>query len=117
MAELSIPQELRTAVTRLRCDHSFPCNPPGGTLWAPGPCEQCGMPWDERNPIADLPDELREPLAAWLESAAGHANQVKLPAHQAILVDQHALSVARALLRTPSPAPAPAVAANPGSTR
>ena len=25
---------------------SFPCNPPGGTMWAPGPCSICGKTWD-----------------------------------------------------------------------
>lgn len=26
--------------------HGFPCNPPGGTFWSPGPCE-CGKTYDQ----------------------------------------------------------------------
>jgi hypothetical protein len=27
-------------------EHSHPCNPPGGTMWEPGPCSVCGKSYD-----------------------------------------------------------------------
>jgi len=79
--------ELQTAATRLRCEHSHPCNPPGGTLWAPGPCTHCGMPFGASAAVAD---HLREPLAAWLDNAAYWATRP--PG-----ANRYALDVARAI--------------------
>ena len=67
MADLTIPAELRTIVTQLRCDCSFPVIPPH-SLAAPGPCKQCGVAWTVC--ARDIPDRLREPLAALLEKSA-----------------------------------------------
>jgi hypothetical protein len=64
--------ELNTAAVRLRCDHTFPCNPPGGTLLNPGPCTHCSIPFKASAAVAD---HLRAPLAAWLENAAWWASQ------------------------------------------
>ncbi|WP_436759400.1 hypothetical protein [Streptosporangium sp. V21-05] len=68
MADLTIPDELRTTATNLRCEHSFPVQPPHGTLLAPGPCSRCGAAWAVC--ARDIPDRLREPLAVLLEDAA-----------------------------------------------
>ena len=103
MADLSIPEELRAAVVKLRCEHAFPCNPPGGTLVAPGACTHCGMPWADRLPVADLPEALRAPLAALLDRAAAHLGEAR-PAYHPVLVDQLMLDVARALNAAPAPA-------------
>lgn len=58
---------LRQAVAALRCEHSFPVQPPFGSFARPGACSHCGIPWDDREPVAD---ELREPLAVLLEAIA-----------------------------------------------
>jgi hypothetical protein len=57
-------EELRTAATRLRCDHRFPIQPPLGSLSAPGPCLVCGSPWADNE---DVYERLQGPLAALLE--------------------------------------------------
>ncbi|MEV0968496.1 hypothetical protein [Microtetraspora glauca] len=62
--------ELRTAVARLRCEHSFPVQPPHGTAWAPGPCEHCGIAWDIGLPLTDVPERLRGTLATLLDVIA-----------------------------------------------
>ena len=67
MADLTPAEELRAAATRLRCGHSFPLLSPH-SVWAPGPCGKCGVPYDDAP--RDVPERLREPLAAWLEDAA-----------------------------------------------
>lgn len=66
--EKTVAEELKQAVKTLRCDHAFPCNPPGGTIWAPGPCLHCGLPCPDDD--EEVPDALREPLAASLEIVA-----------------------------------------------
>ncbi|MFI6793629.1 hypothetical protein ACIBG4_40495 [Nonomuraea sp. NPDC050383] len=66
-ATLTTRQELAPAAARLRCDHRFPVQPPHGSLSYPGPCQHCGVPHAASSPVAD---QLREPLAAWLEKAA-----------------------------------------------
>jgi len=50
-------------------DHecSFPCNPPGGTMWAPGPCTICGKTWDR----AQAEKALAEAQAAMAATEAG----------------------------------------------
>ncbi|MEU1731411.1 hypothetical protein [Streptosporangium sp. NPDC020145] len=60
-------EEMRAAARLLRCDHSFPVQPPLGTLWEPGPCNHCRVPWADAP--HDIPERLREPLAVWLEAA------------------------------------------------
>ena len=35
---------MSTTETTQAHEHAFPCNPPGGTFWDPGPC-QCGKTW------------------------------------------------------------------------
>jgi hypothetical protein len=37
---------MTTTETTQAHEHSFPCNPPGGTFWAPGPCSICGKTWE-----------------------------------------------------------------------
>lgn len=69
---MSPADEIRTAVTVLRCDHRHPVCPPEGSLAKPGDCRECGTPWQLREPV---PDWLREPLAAWLESVADKAEK------------------------------------------
>lgn len=68
--EKTIADELRTAAVRLRCEHSFPVQPPSGSVFALGPCEHCSVPWRERAPLAEVPERLREPLAALLDQIA-----------------------------------------------
>lgn len=95
---MSAADELRTAARQLRCEHAFPCQPPHGTLWAPGPCTHCGTPRTHTAP--DIPDWLRPPLAAWLESWTG------LDIHEAASMPEelrHALNVARAVNGTARP--------------
>lgn len=67
-ATLAPADELRTAVQRLRCDHSFPVLPPAGSLANPGPCMHCGVAYAASSPVAD---HLREPLAKLLEQIGG----------------------------------------------
>lgn len=43
---------------------SFPCNPPGGTFWAPGPCVTCGKPYA----VAQAERQLAEAQAALAEA-------------------------------------------------
>ncbi|MER6830802.1 hypothetical protein ABT352_32750 [Streptosporangium sp. NPDC000563] len=72
--ELGIPEELRATATQLRCEHSFPVQPPHGSLFAPGPCSRCGVAWAAC--ARDIPDRLREPLAALLDEAANEVETV-----------------------------------------
>ena len=83
--------ELRAAVTALRCDHQHPVQPPQGSLTRPGPCTACGTPWDGREPV---PGWLREPLAAWLETET-HMQVARGNSHEGPTF--HALNVARAV--------------------
>lgn len=64
--------ELRTAATRLRCDHSFPIQPPHGSLANPGPCKHCGTPYRASGAVAD---HLREPIAELLDDVANEAER------------------------------------------
>lgn len=48
---------------------SFPVNPPGGTMWNPGPCSVCGKTWDRSQ--AEL--ALAEGQAAMAETEAADA--------------------------------------------
>ena len=41
-------------------EHRFPCNPPGGTFWAPGPCVVCGKTYER----AQAERQLKEAQAA-----------------------------------------------------
>lgn len=73
MAETGIKTEtpadrMRTAVKRLRCDHTYPVQPPHGSLAHPGPCRHCGMPY----PADDewVPETLRGTLVFLLEETA-----------------------------------------------
>lgn len=50
---------MSTTETTQAHEHAFPCNPPGGTFWDPGPC-QCGKTYDQNT--ADR--MLREALEA-----------------------------------------------------
>lgn len=43
--------------------HAFPCNPPGGTMQAPGPCRICGITWDRAQAEKQL-REAQEAMAA-----------------------------------------------------
>lgn len=45
---------------------AFPCNPPGGTMWAPGPCRICGKTWDR----AQAENALAEARAAMAATEA-----------------------------------------------
>lgn len=45
---------------------SFPCNPPGGTFWNPGPCKTCGKPYV----VAQAEAQLAEAQAALAEAHA-----------------------------------------------
>ncbi|GHE31413.1 hypothetical protein GCM10017673_37680 [Streptosporangium violaceochromogenes] len=60
-------EELRAAAAWLRCKHTFSTRAPH-SLWAPGPCGTCGVPYDDAP--RDVPEWLREPLAAQLEKDA-----------------------------------------------
>jgi len=62
---MTAAEELRAAVTRLRCDHRHPVQPPHGSMAFPGDCSKCGAPWGS----ILVSDGLREPLAALLEIA------------------------------------------------
>lgn len=66
-------EELETAAARVRCDHRYPCQPPHGTIWAPGPCLHCGQPHPADDEV--IPEALCGPLAAWLEFAATVARE------------------------------------------
>ena len=55
--------ELRDAAKSLRCDHSFPCQPPHGSITRPGDCEKCGVPYDYSEPVTDDERALGEKLA------------------------------------------------------
>ncbi|GIH91972.1 hypothetical protein ACFFMN_33810 [Planobispora siamensis] len=87
--------ELQAAAALLRCEHSFPVQPPEGTLWAPGPCTHCGTP--SANYPRDIPERLHEPLAAVLAKAAEQArrNELLAPRHRRDVTT--ALGLARAL--------------------
>lgn len=79
-------EELRAAVTRLRCEHEFRYPLPG--------CGKCGV--DTRPAI----DELAEPLATWLDLVAyGWEKSAELsPGAAESRFDKHpALGVARAI--------------------
>lgn len=113
VADLTPAEELRAAATRLRCEHTHSAAPPH-SIWAPSPCEKCGMPHDDAP--RDVSEWLREPLAAWLEDAArtaGDHRQVPgyggLPDHRwcadcqdeecdGLRATDKALAVARVLL-------------------
>ena len=60
-------ERLRAAAARLRCRHTFSIQPPAGSLAFPGPCEKCGVAYDNQPHVSDY---LREPLAKWLEDVA-----------------------------------------------
>ena len=60
-------QEMRTAAARLRCKHSHPVQPPHGLLWAPGPCEGCGVAYGAAE---DISEPIREALADLLDEVA-----------------------------------------------
>lgn len=53
------------------CQHRHPCNPPGGSIWAPGPCESCGLPWETARTIIDF-NQAREILTS--QAAYYHDN-------------------------------------------
>lgn len=50
-------------------EHSFPCNPPGGSFWAPGPCTMCGITWD-RAQAERLLQEAQAAMAATGEASS-----------------------------------------------
>jgi hypothetical protein len=56
-------EELRAAATSLRCEHSFPCQPPLGSIARPGDCSKCGTPHDYSEPVTDDARDLGEKLA------------------------------------------------------
>lgn len=60
-------EEMRAAVTVLRCDHKFPMNRPPGSTDKPGVCIHCGVSWRYEKPVADW---LVEPLAELLDETA-----------------------------------------------
>lgn len=45
--------EVRAAVNVLRCEHSFPCQPPHGSIACPGDCTKCGVTYDASDYVAD----------------------------------------------------------------
>jgi hypothetical protein len=55
--------ELRDAVKALRCDHSFPVQPPHGSIGRPGDCTKCGVPYDYSEPVTDDARNLAEKFA------------------------------------------------------
>ncbi|MCO6011537.1 hypothetical protein NE236_41960 [Actinoallomurus purpureus] len=55
--------ELRDAAKALRCDHSFPCQPPHGSIARPGDCSKCGVPYDYSEPVTDDARDLAKKLA------------------------------------------------------
>lgn len=75
-------QELRAAAKTLRCAHSFPCQPPHGSLARPGDCTECGVPFDacEQVPdgLAKKLAELFDHLANDLEDASAVEYEVRL---------------------------------------
>ncbi|WP_214103179.1 MazG-like family protein [Acrocarpospora catenulata] len=48
------------------CDHSFPCQPPHGSVFNPGPCRHCGLPYL----VAQGIDEMEEARRALGDHAA-----------------------------------------------
>lgn len=58
-------EELRDAAKTLRCDHSFPIQPPHGSLARPGACSKCGI---YILSALDVPDALAELLAKLLDA-------------------------------------------------
>lgn len=92
----TIPDELRKAATLLRCEHSFPCQPPHGSLANPGPCKHCGTTWNAWCAVSDVPQVLLEPLAEWLEMEAHMHDKRGNSAEGSTF---HALKVAHALNR------------------
>jgi hypothetical protein len=95
--EKTVVEEIKLAAKRLRCDHRYPCQPPHGTVWAPGRCLLCGQecPDDDE----EIPEALREPLAALLDHmadiAASAAERGLRNAAQGQVA--HTLAVARVL--------------------
>lgn len=63
-------EEMRAAAKTLRCEHSFPCQPPHGSLAYPGDCSMCSAPWSNNDEDEEVPEALRQPLAEWLEEFA-----------------------------------------------
>ena len=118
-------EELRAAAARLRCEHTHSAAPPH-SIWAPSPCEKCGVSSDAPR---DVPERLREPLAELLEHLADDMSDYDAEevdylgpddVEVAVVVDDDerirrdwtaALAVARALLgggEKPDGEPAPA---------
>jgi hypothetical protein len=58
--------ELRAAARVLRCEHSFPCQPPHGSIARPGDCTKCGVTYDASEYVSD------EHLAKQLVDLLGH---------------------------------------------
>ncbi|WP_326829713.1 hypothetical protein OIE13_06125 [Streptosporangium sp. NBC_01810] len=95
VADLTVPEELRAVATNLRCEHSFPVQPPHGSLLAPGPCSRCGVAWAVC--ARDVPDRLREPLAALLEVVSSVAEYAAERGYSTNAQTDATLSVARAV--------------------
>lgn len=125
MSDLTPAEELRAAAARLRCEHTHSAAPPH-SIWAPSPCEKCGVSGDAPR---DVPERLREPLAELLEHLADDMSDYDAEevdylrgddVEVAVVVDDDerirpdwtaALAVARALLggaEQPGGEPAPA---------
>lgn len=69
---MTATEELRSAAARLRCEHSFPVQPPHGSLANPGNCTDCGARWADRAPISE---RLRASLVAVLDEVADSVAQ------------------------------------------
>jgi hypothetical protein len=63
-------EELRAAAKTLRCKHSFPCQPPLGSVARPGDCSKCGTSYDYSEPVTDDARDLRKRLAELFDHMA-----------------------------------------------
>ncbi|MBG0828520.1 hypothetical protein HS041_12150 [Planomonospora sp. ID67723] len=86
---MSPAEELASAIRQLRCEHSHPCQPPEGSLFAPGDCEHCGTSWAVTT-TQGMSEPLRAQLAELLKSAAWWTQQRGG-------ADRYALNVARVI--------------------
>lgn len=67
-------EELCAAATRVQCDHTFPLQPPEGSMMAPGDCRKCGVPFEDYHNLL-ISDRLRDPLALLLSRLAEDMRQ------------------------------------------
>ena len=61
-----------TTTTRAGHECSFPCNPPGGTFFAPGPCGACGKTYERAQAERVLAEAVRAMNATEPDDRVGY---------------------------------------------